>query len=281
MTTMKSFYFQTIAAVAIGLLATLATASAHIGYTGRDFGTLAINNSTSIRGNQTISSSFGWADATDSDWGDSHRGRFYRFTLTSTASVVISAQRDNAGTSANGTESNFLPAISLFRGLGHLAPDQGSHDSAALSVSSRPGGTEGSLRTLVDWSIGNDPTYNTPGDPLSGIAIAASLRSFVYIGNIADGTTANFGFESGIFGDGTADGFVEGTFNDLAPGDYSIFVGGASYGRQIDEPGPTYPTYGVDVSVRAIPEPGVIGLLALGGGAIAILWRRRRIVSAS
>ena len=259
------------------LLTGIIPASAHIGYTGRDFGTLVSDNSTVVRANQTVSSSFGWADATDSDWGDSHRGRFYRFTLTSTASIVISAQRDNAGTSANGTESNFLPGISLFKGLGHLAPEQGSHDSAALSISSRPGGTEGSFRSLTSWSIGNDPTYNTPGDPLSGILYAASLRSFDYIGHIADGTSANFGSEPGIVGDGVADGFVTATFADLGAGDYSIFVGGASYGRQLDEPGPTtFPTYGVDVSVRAIPEPGTAGLLVLGAGALALLRRRIR-----
>ena len=274
----KTNFFLTVAM----LLAGLCAASAHIGYTNRDFGTLIIDNSTVVRGNQTISSSFGWADAADSDYGDSHRGRFYRFTLTSTASVVISVQRDNAGTSANGTESNFLPGISLFQGLGHLSPDQESHDSAALSVSSRDVGTEGSLRTLTNWSIGNDPTYNppnpeTPLDPYSGgILYPASLRSFTYVGHIADGTSANFGSAAGIVGDGVADGFVTATFADLGAGDYSIFVGGASYGRQTDEPGPTYPTYGVDVSVRAIPEPGTIGLIVLGLGTFAFIRSRRR-----
>ncbi len=261
---------------------TCSTASAHIGYSGRDFGTLVANNSTIVRGNQTVSSSFGWADATDTDWGDSHRGRFYRFTLTSISTVVISAQRDNSGTAANGIESNFLPAISLFKGLGHLTPFQGSHDSAVLSVASRGSGTEGSFRALEDWSIGNDPTYNPPNplfpdDPLSGgILYAADLRFFEYVGHIADGTSANFGSVPGILGDGSADGYVTGTFVDLAPGDYSIFVGGASYGRQVVELGPTFPTYGVDVSVRAIPEPGVIGLIALSLGALALRQRNRK-----
>jgi hypothetical protein len=273
---MKNIFKKFLPAAA--LLIGMSAASAHIGYSGRDFGTLTTDNSTVTRGNQTVSSSFGWADATDSDWGDSHRGRFYRFTLPSDGiTIIISAQRDNSGTSANGTESNFLPGISLFKGLGHLSPEQGSHDSAALSVSSRPGGTEGSFRALTDWSVGNDPTYNTPGDPLSGILYAASLRSFEYIGHIADGTSANFGFASGIVGDDVADGFVTATFAGLSSGNYSIFVGGASYGRQVDEPGPTYPTYGVDVSVRAIPEPGVIGLLALGVGTLAFLCKRRPI----
>jgi hypothetical protein len=173
-------------------------------------------------------------------------------------------------------ESHFLPGISLFKGLAHLSPEQGSHDSAALSVAERPVGTEGSFRALTDWSIGNDPTYNTPGDPTSGILSAASLRFFQSIGHMADGTSANFGNAVGILGDGVADGYVTATFVDLAPGDYSIFVGGATYARQIDEPSSPFPTYGVDVSVRAIPEPGVIGQVALSFGALALRQRKRK-----
>ena len=256
-------------------------ASAHISYSGRNFGTLVVGGGAVVIGNQTISSSFGWADATDSNWGDSHRGRFFRFKLSSTASVVITVARNSGGnqtvTVGNatvGTANSFLPAVSLYSGLaqGTVSVNQTlgngtvvartealSHDTAPLSVSSRGNGTEGSFRALNNWSIGNDPTYVTAGDSTSGILIAERLASFTYIDHAADGTAANYGNAPGIEGDGTADGFLTATFLDLPPGDYSFFVGGADYAAQLVQTGaPSYPTYGVYVSAQAIaPTPSV------------------------
>ena len=274
----------TAAATAV-LLGAAQTASAHISYSGRNFGTLVIGNPASSINNQTMSSAFGWADATDSDWGDSHRGRFFRFTLTTTASVMITVQRNALGT---GTVGTFLPAVSVYSGLAQRANNEGvdqegnfrtealAHDGAALSVASRPAEAEGSFRSLVDFSIGNDPTYVTAGDPGSGILIPARLANFTYIGHAADGTSANFGSVSGINGDGVADGFVTATFDGLAAGDYSFFVGGANYAAQSVETGPTYPTYGVDVSIQAIPEPSTWAMIA--AAACFFGWRilRRR-----
>jgi hypothetical protein len=254
-------------------------ALAHISYTGRNFGTLVIGTPASSINNQTMSSAFGWADATDSDWGDSHRGRFFRFTLSTTASVMITVQRNTGG---NGTIGTFLPAISVYSGLAQRANNEGvqqgatfrteelAHDGSALSISAR-GSAEGSLRTLTNFSIGNDDTYVTSGDPTSGILIPARLANFTYIGHGADGTSANYGNALGINGDGIADGYVSATFNDLAAGDYSFFVGGADYSAQLAQTGPSYPTYGVDVSVQAVPEPSTWAMIALGFAFLS--WR--------
>ena len=262
--------------VACGILAIAGTkALAHIGYSGRDFSTLMYNSDGSRKtvtiATQTISSGFGWADATDTDWGDSHRGRFFRITLREAGDVQITAQRyDLLGT--------FLPAFSLYSGLGQLSPEGAGHDSAALSIANRPAGTEGSLRALSDWSIGNDPTYNIKGDSTSGVLYDPELAYFTYIGNAADGTPTNFGNAAGIVGDGTADGFVTATFSGLAAGDYSLFVGGANYALQTTEVLTTqvtsYPTYGVNVTV-GIPEPST-GSLILSGTALLTLLRRRK-----
>ena len=263
--------------VALAALAIAGTkALAHVGYSGRDFGTLMYNpdgsGKTVTISTQTVSSGFGWADATDADWGDSHRGRFFRFTLSGSGDVQITAQRNLLGTGPTGT---FLPAFSLYSGLGQLAPEQGGHDASQLSIDSRPAGTEGSFRSLTDWSIGNDDTYNT-GGPTSGVLYAARLAYFTYIGHAADGTSANFGSAAGIAGDGTADGFVTATFSSLAAGDYSLFVGGANYALQTTETGPTtFPTYGVNVTVGLIPEPSTSSLL-LGSAALLALLRRRK-----
>lgn len=259
---------------------------AHISYTGRDFGALVVGSPATSNLTQTVSSSFGWADATDDDWGDSHRGRFFRFTLNTSASVMITVDRNASGTGAAGT---FLPAFSLFSGLAQRGNNEGvqqgsvyrtealAHDGATLSVSSRPAGAEGSFRALTGWSIGNDPTYITAGDPTSGILIEARLASFTYMGHAADGTSANFGLAPGVNGDGNADGSVTATFHGLAPGSYSFFVGGANYAAQTTEPGPTYPTYGVNVTVQAVPEPSTYVLLAFGAiGLGGTLWRRAR-----
>jgi len=252
-------------------------ALAHVGYSGRDFGTLMYNSDGSSKtvtiATQTISSGFGWADATDTDWGDSHRGKFFRFTLSGSGDVQITAQRNLLGTGTTGT---LLPAFSLYSGLGQLSPEQGGHDSADFSIDNRQVGTEGSLRALGNWSIGNDPTYNTVGDPTSGILYAPRLAYFTYIGNAADGNSANYGTAAGIFGDGTADGYLTATFTGLAAGDYSLWVGGANYGLQTVETGPsTFPTYGVTVTAALVPEPSV-GPLLIGGATLLTLLRRSR-----
>ena len=259
-------------------------AFAHVGYGGRDFGTLMYNSDGSGQtvtiATQTVSSSFGWADATDADWGDSHRGRFFRFTLSGSGDVQITAQRNSDGTGNLPGSSNagtFLPAFTLYSGLGQLSPEQGGHDSAQYSINNRPAGTEGSVRALGNWSIGNDPTYNTAGEPTSGVLYAPKLAYFTYIGNAADGTSANYGSAAGIFGDGTADGYLTATFSGLAAGNYSLWVGGANYDGQLVETGAsyTYLTYGLTVSASLVPEPSTGSLLVCGAPLLAILRRRK------
>ena len=268
---------------------------AHISYTGRNFGTDPVSMTI---GNQAASSAFGWADATDADWGDSHRFRYFRFTLTTSASIMISVTRGGTG-AQTGAADTFLPAFSLFSGLAQRANNEGvqqgatfrtealAHDGAALSIQSLVdqfgsgngsglggSGKEGSFRSLANWSIGNDPTYNTAGDPASGILIAARLANFTYIGHAADGTSANFGNAPGINGDGNADGSVAATFNDLAAGDYSLFVGGANYAAQLTETA-TYPTYAFTATVQTVPEPSTWALLAIGGATVGVALRKK------
>jgi hypothetical protein len=107
------------------------------------------------------------------------------------------------------------------------------------------------------------------------VLYAARLANFTYIGHLADGTSANYGNESGIIGDGAADGNVTATFNDLAAGDYSLFVGGANYDAQLTETGPTYPTYAFTATVQAVPEPSTWVLLAIGGATLGVALRKK------
>lgn len=270
---------------------------AHISYTGRDFGTDPLSVTVS---SQAVSSAFGWADATDADWGDSHRARPFRFNLTIPASIMISVTRGGSA-SQTGTADTFLPAFSLFSGLAQRANNEGvqqggtfrtealAHDGAALSIQSLVdqfgsgngsglggSGKEGSFRARDNWSIGNDTTYVTAGDATSGILIEARLAYFTYIGHAADGTSANFGYHiHGTQGDGIADGSVTATFHDLAAGNYSLFVGGANYDARLAETGPTYPTYAFTATVQTVPEPSTWGLLALGGATLGVALRKQ------
>ena len=230
-------------------LATASVASAHLTYTNRDFG--ALSETVTTISTQTVSGSSGWADATDADFGDSHRGRAFRFHLHDPATIRIVVQRNALGT---GPLNTFLPAFSIYAGLASGAPEQPPHDGAPLSIASRPLGTEGSTLSLADWSMGNDETYNVPADPLSGILFPARLSLFTYVGHAADGSSANFGSAPGISGDGLADGFVSGTFN-LDHGDYTLWVGGANYGGQLSEGPTTFPTFGITVSAGINPLP--------------------------
>jgi hypothetical protein len=89
-----------VAALGLILARSLHPAEAHISYSNRNFGTwsgstVTGNNGTLADGavtilGQTLSSSLGWADATDLNWCESHRMRAYRFTLSAPATYGVS-----------------------------------------------------------------------------------------------------------------------------------------------------------------------------------------------
>ncbi|MEO8614331.1 MAG: PEP-CTERM sorting domain-containing protein [Luteolibacter sp.] len=260
-----SFLIASIALIGIQ------AASAHITYTGRDFGTFTGTSAQSSPSLTTsISSDFGWAAATDDNYGDSHRTRAFRFQLASAGIVTLTVQSNASG---------FLPAFSIFSGLAHISPSLADHDATQISLDylatlSGPDKV-GAFFALGDWKVGNDPVYNTSGVPSSGVSVPASLSSFTYQGNAADGTTANFGLASGINGDGTADGFVTGTFS-LPAGNYSIFIGGASLANEGPPPvSGSYTNYSATATLSVIPEPTsalLIGLSSIG----LLVWCRQR-----
>lgn len=253
----------TMKAILLASLAVLGTQSAfaHITYTNRNFGTFqadGLEAPFTITG-QTVSSNFGWADATDTDFGDTHRTRAFRFNLANPGVITL----DITGV------TGFLPAFSIYTGLAHVSPALADHDATPISqaylTGLNTGPKEGSLFALGNWAVGNDDELDVD----LNVITPATLSYFTYLGHAADGTPANYGAASGINGDGAADNFVTGTFS-LPAGDYSVFIGGADYSTQA--PGP-YTTYGITPTLTVVPEPSSALLLALG---IPALLRRRR-----
>ena len=263
---MKKTY---ILAVTTAALLTINSALAHIGYTGRNLGTWNLSSGNwSATGNSgnlsngtvtinvtNISSDFGWADATDSDWGDSHKGRWFSVTINTAGTFQISVIGGGTNTGTNAgvypyvSGTRFLPGFTIFKNLALAS----THDGANISINWRQGlthATEGSLNVLGNFSIGND---------------ADQIGELVYVGHAVDGTSSNYGAGAGILGDGNADGSVSGTFT-LEPGTYSVFVGGANYsGQNAYNVGTTNAVTGQEIVYPA--TSGLADLVVEGGTA--------------
>jgi hypothetical protein len=267
-------------------LGALSTASAHISYNNRNFGSYTGTDITSTITNQNVSGEHGWADATDANLGDTHKTRAFRFGLTTNAWVTLTfsglaytgvvTDRTTGFVSTINYTPLTLPAFSLYSGVAAAS----THDGSTISTAWRnttygTNATEGSLNALGDWKIGNDAGTNF-----------ANLSSLTYIGNAADGTSANYGTPASsltladgtvvpngtINGDGNADGVVTGSFY-LSAGDYSVFVGGANYAGVN-----TNTSYGIQGTFTGVPEPSTWALLAVSlvMGGVVIFAKRKK-----
>lgn len=257
--------------LALSLLAAAGSAQAHLGYGGRDFGSFSGLASQSVTiANQAVSGNYGWADATDFNFGDSHKARAFRFHLDNAATITLSvaAKADATSTSIGG----LLPGFSIYQGLAHLAPQSADHDFSAIStayLASLPGETkEGAWVATGDWKIGND----------GNASYAAELSSFAFRGYAVDGSAANFSNANpNVVGDGVADGFLSASFA-LAADDYTVMIGGADYWAQNPSNPDLAKTFGLSatLSVAApVPEAQSWAMFSLGLGLMGLLTRRR------
>mgnify|MGYP006154066243 FL=1 len=247
---MNHFHILGLSALAASLCAPLA-AHAHVSYTNRDLGTFTGTTiATNTISNQTISGNFGWADAADADWGDSHKVRWFRFTLEQTAEVTLTASANATATAAS--IGGLIPGFSLYGGLAPSA----AYDNAAVTQAYRatlPFATEGALNTLGDFQIGND----------SGV-----INTLSFIGHSLDGV--------GYLGDGTVDGHTSRTFS-LAAGTYSLVVGGGDHLAQLPGNPNLASPYGMSVSIAVtpVPEPSAIAMVLAGLACAGVAARRR------
>ncbi len=211
---------------------------------------------------------YGWADGADADWADTHKLAAFSFTLTGRANVLLQFDKRANAFGING----LVPGFSLYLGTPHAGAVGADHDYSvgsellrAADCAATPGctATEGSFRSLSSWNITNDPD--------SG---AASPSRFSYIGSAYDGSqtlpAANSPLQDGNAylipgGDGLQDGSVAKLFNNLAPGSYTVFVGGAAYSSQTNNA-----NRGIlgsfSLTPAAVPVPGAVWLF---GSALA------------
>ncbi len=214
--------------------------------------------------NQTVTSNFGWVAGTDPAYGDAHHIKAFRFTLAEAGLATINVTADSARGTALGIP--IMPAFSLYSGL--LSTGSSDYDTAGITLAylqtlGNPQPRNGALNSLGDWKIGNDSSVP---DGL-GAYNFNELSSLTYLGNAADGTSANFGSAVGVNGDGVADGSVWQSFW-LPAGDYTVIIGGGEIA------GGNSQTFGINASLTFIPEPS--GALLIGISGLGLVLRRRR-----
>jgi len=276
MRSIHSTLWQMLVAV-VSFIAATTSASAHIYYTGRDFGSFTASSTTSTNtiSSNSVTGNYGWASGTDINLGDSHKLTSFKFTLLNSGLVTFQVQGVAFKKGILNIGALATPGFSIYQGLAHLPPLQGDHDSSAVSSAYNDatygaGNWEGSFDALGSWKMGSDDG-----------STFADLSSFIYIGNAADGTSANYGSNPAtlgyaldasnnvisfandtIHGDGNANGTLQASFL-LGPGDYSILVGGAQYFGTNNSGADASGSYGFNAAllVSAVPEPSTVTLL--------------------
>lgn len=264
----RCFHALTLSAA---LLAIAPSAMAHIGYTGRNFGSFTGLDVASLSiTNQAVTGNFGWVDAADASLGDSHKGRAFRFTLTGDAWVSLTVQANPTATATS--IGGLLPGVSVYAGLAGIAPfpptqtalpSGADHDGSDASLAWRTAyaqvhlganldwnATDGSWNATGDWRIGGDG--DLPGD-------FAQLSAFQYRLSASDDDR---------------DGLVR-LHGALAPGNYTVFIGGVDMANKTSvDAGKAY-GMSVTLHVSPVPEPSTWALAGLGALALVLGWNRR------
>lgn len=213
--------------------------------------------------NQLVTSDHGWAHGTRPQFGDAHAIRAFRFTLAEAGLATINVTADSSRGSSGGIP--IIPAFSLYSGL--LSTGSADYDTAPITLAwlETLGGIQpraGALNSLGDWKMGNDASVADGNGDFN----FSELSSLTYIGNAADGTSANYGLAAGINGDGLADGSITRSFL-LGPGSYTVIIGGA------DINGVNSSTFGINASLTVVPEPSAF---LLSAASCLLLLKRKR-----
>jgi len=242
----------TLATISLTALAPIQEASAHVSYldlinpafktTNAQSSIYTVNSAGEFLGN------FGWADAADGDWGDSHHGGWAKFDITNADGAFIDLSVFTDGKIVIHPEFGVLktndltPAFSIYSGV---VPDL-----AFEEFSNVPADKGGAWNALGNTFMGNDE-----GD--SGtITYLTHVRQDQ---NNLQNTIALSNYW-------------------LAQGTYSVVLGGDSALAAANPDDDIIPRgYGIKLTVTdvaAVPVPGAIWLMM--GGLMGLLGLQKR-----
>ncbi len=259
-------------AVAVAVAVASLPAFAHIGYGGRDFGT--VTTGTWTIANKNVTSNAGWANAADNSavdtlvWGDTHKSAAFTFVLTGTSNVTFSVLANTAYNTGAGNTASLLPGFSIYQGKAAVAPfaptqtalpSSADHDFSAASA---------------NWLLGTNPgNANLPFQAYAGVWNA---KGDFKVGGDGDlpgdySQLSSFSYKGSAFATGNATS-ASGSFL-LGAGTYSVFVGGndfSTYGNN-NKFG-----FNATLSVAAVPEPESYAMMLAGLGLMGFVARRRK-----
>ena len=244
----------TVTVAGIIAMASTPQASAHVVYQDlmSDPSVGITNNATSTTYSAPwlgfAETNYGWFNAADANWGDSHDGAWTKFQITGSAGAYIDLSVFRADPNAipdiyAGVDAGDLtPAFTLYSGV---VPDE-SHDPATASLPSQIG-KEGAWNALGNTTMGND---------------AGEIGTILYLTHAGQGnTTASASLNQYL----------------LAPGIYTVALGGACE---------TCPQGGLNISPRAFgtsltvtPVPVPAAIYLFGSGVIGLAGFARRKMS--
>lgn len=216
-----------------------------------------LGSTTTYSGSSVVAGNFGWADAADFDWGDSHVGSWVKFNVIDPngSFVNITVSGDGFDRYLNDDPSQRLirsgdltPGISLYRGV---LPDE-AYDELTLVA-----GKEGAWRALGNTSMEND--YGEFG-------------SIVYLAHAGEADSLQTTQSLGRF---------------LEQGSYTLAIGGTCYLRDacgaLQAFGADVVSRGYDIAISVsptapVPLPAAAWLMLTGllGGLKAGGFAKRR-----
>lgn len=215
---------------------------------------------------RSVTSNVGWADAAEANWGDSHHGAWFSFSLAQDSLVSLQVtglaqgtyptlRADGQALTNSGAPSNPYTTVanlsdvgfSLYKGLFPASAYEGANSGGVPYINFSAQGKEGGWNALGDTTL-----YNNSG--------AFATLDFITAVNTSSGNTE------------TLINFF------LTAGNYSIGAGGAINPALGDHDG----TYGIQaqlLNVQPVPVPAAAWLFGSAiAGLIGVGKRKRSIV---
>ncbi|MBV1870375.1 MAG: VPLPA-CTERM sorting domain-containing protein [Gammaproteobacteria bacterium] len=260
------FSFPSLAAitpaVALGLSLTSGSAIAANAVTLNEFANGYVLNQGSVLQTTIGTGSSSWGSnpsLSNSAWA--HAGKWFEFELAEAATVTISAGADVSGT--------VDPAISVYTS-GGTAFDGGTGGVGdGFSTASFPAPHSFNAASQLGaqgtkWMQEGGNMQETLGYANAGSTFATESTGWGE--TILEGESLGSGtYESGVSWT-TGDNYADLVLNDLAPGFYSIFLGGANHSLAGGD---------VNLSVSAVPLPAAVWLFASGFIGLVGMTRRK------